>query len=485
MDGSTESNASFAVPGLVISDKTIQVPLDYSGKLPGTIEVFYRVVTHRNKLDLHQNYLLYLQGGPGFEAPRPLDCSGWIKAASNFFTIILLDQRGTGHSTPITARNLKDIGSPQDQAKYLKCFRADSIIRDAEAIRLALFSSSNSSDGNQPSILVSSQPSPVEVKASVEPNSKPILKSKKWSILGQSFGGFCCVTYLSMAPHALSEVLITGGIPPSITSLSTAEDVYRATFRRVLSQNAKFYQRYPQAIHKVHDIIRYLLDQQPNQCITTPSGNILSPRSFQLLGLHLLGFAHGFERLNYLLYNAFDGRHLSYKFLKEFDSIMAWDTNPLYAILHESIYCQPGGVASRWAAHRIRETEFKKEFDAVDAVEEGRPVYFTGEMVFPWMFDEFAQLKGMEEAANILAEETDWGKLYDVNVLHNNSVPVAAASYYEDMFVDFNLAQETAKHIRALKQHITNEYLHDGIRENGVGLMERLLNMARDGILIR
>lgn len=31
---------------------------------------------------------------------------------------------------------------------------------------------------------------------------------------------------------------------------------------------------------------------------------------------------------------------------------MAWDTNPLYALLHESIYCQ--GAASSWAAHRIR-----------------------------------------------------------------------------------------------------------------------------------
>lgn len=31
---------------------------------------------------------------------------------------------------------------------------------------------------------------------------------------------------------------------------------------------------------------------------------------------------------------------------------MAWDTNPLYALLHEAIYCQ--GAASNWAAHLIR-----------------------------------------------------------------------------------------------------------------------------------
>ena len=38
--------------------------------------------------------------------------------------------------------------------------------------------------------------------------------------------------------------------------------------------------------------------------------------------------------------------------LQDFDTLMAWDTNPLYALLHESIYCQ--GAASNWAAHRVR-----------------------------------------------------------------------------------------------------------------------------------
>ena len=39
-------------------------------------------------------------------------------------------------------------------------------------------------------------------------------------------------------------------------------------------------------------------------------------RSFQLVGLQSLGFSHGFERLHYLLENAFDGEHLSHKFKK-------------------------------------------------------------------------------------------------------------------------------------------------------------------------
>ena len=70
------------------------------------------------------------------------------------------------------------------------------------------------------------------------------------------------------------------------------------------------------------------------------------------------------------------------------ESWHAWDSNPLYAILHESIYCQ-GGEASAWAAERVRrEAPFAELFDAVAQAEAGLPVYFTGEMIFPWMFDE-------------------------------------------------------------------------------------------------
>lgn len=37
-------------------------------------------------------YLLYLQGGPGFECPRPTESSGWIGKACEEFRVILMDQ---------------------------------------------------------------------------------------------------------------------------------------------------------------------------------------------------------------------------------------------------------------------------------------------------------------------------------------------------------------------------------------------------------
>jgi len=33
----------------------------------------------------------------------------------------------------------------------------------------------------------------------------------------------------------------------------------------------------------------------------------------------------------------------------------------------------------------------------------GRPVMFTGEMVFPWMFDDVAALRPLKEAAEVVA----------------------------------------------------------------------------------
>ena len=445
----------YNVPGLVVSDHTVTVPLDYTGHLPGSIDVFFRCVVHRNRhADTTLPYLLYLQGGPGFESPRPVDCSGWLKSATNYFRVVFMDQRGTGLSSGITADNLNAYSTnPMEQTRYLKCFRADSIVRDAEAIRTALLPSGSRKD-------------------------------TRWSILGQSFGGFCCVTYLSMFPESLAEVLMTGGLPPSILSHCSADDVYQRTFRRVINQNAKFYSRFPAAEPRARRIVETL--QRIGGTVDTPAGNILSIRSFQLLGLHFLGFSHGFERLNYMLECAIDPGTgtFSQRFLKDFDTLMAWDTNPLYAILHESIYCQNG--ASNWSAQRVREwDEYRTAFDAEAAVANGQSVLFTGEMVFPWMFDEFRELKKVKAAAHLIAADDQWPVLYNVERLQTNTVPVAAASFFEDMFVDFELAQETARCIASLRQHVTSDWLHDGLKESGASVFEKLLNMARGGVLLR
>ncbi|GBF98668.1 proline iminopeptidase [Raphidocelis subcapitata] len=174
---------------------------------------------------------------------------------------------------------------------------------------------------------------------------------------------------------------------------------------------------------------------------------------------------------------------LSPAFARAFESWMPWETNPIYAILHEAIYCQ--GAQSRWAAHRVRgEREFAAAFDAAGAAARGDPVNFTGEMVYPWMFEDFAALRPYKAAAEVLAAKSDWGQLYDTEALSSNAVPTAAALYLEDMYVDYALAQESAEHVRGLRIWATNEYKHSGIRDDGSRILDRLLGMARDMILL-
>lgn len=50
-------------------------------------------------------------------------------------------------------------------------------------------------------------------------------------------------------------------------------------------------------------------------------------------------------------------------------------------------------------------------------------------MVFPWMFDDFAALRPLKEAAELLAAKSDWRPLYNVSVLQQNKIPTAACVY--------------------------------------------------------
>jgi hypothetical protein len=52
------------------------------------------------------------------------------------------------------------------------------------------------------------------------------------------------------------------------------------------------------------------------------------------------------------------------------------------------------------------------------------------------------------------------------------------------MYVDFDLAQETAAQVGGLRQWITNEFKHSGIRDDGARILDKLCSLARDGILL-
>src|SRR3954451_13847756 len=97
------------IPGFVLTDHVVEVPLDHGAPEDGrTIEVFAREVAGAGRERDELPWLLFLQGGPGGKSPRPGDGSGdgWLEAATRTHRVLLLDQRGTGRSTPLTRRTV-------------------------------------------------------------------------------------------------------------------------------------------------------------------------------------------------------------------------------------------------------------------------------------------------------------------------------------------------------------------------------------------
>lgn len=428
-------DATFAAPGYLATDHTFTVPLDHAEPDGQTLEVFARelVAPGRARDDLPT--LVFLQGGPGSPSPRPTTASGWIQRALRDYRVLLLDQRGTGRSSPATARTLASLPSPAAQAAYLQNFRADAIVADAERIRRTLLGD-----------------------------------AVPWSVLGQSFGGFCALTYLSFAPDGLREVFITGGLG---NVHAAPDDVYRAAFPRVAARNRAYLERYPEDDAGWTEIAEALLEHD----VRLPDGERLTVEQLQFLGM-TLGQSDGFETLHYLLSDAWtivDGsRQLSDTFLQEVYGRSGIRTNPLFALVHEPCYAQ--NQASAWSAARIL-----KETPGF-SYQRGQPFRFLGEMILPWMFEQYPALRPLARAAELLARKADWPALYDPEQLARNTVPVAAMVYADDLYVDPEQSLQTAREFPGIRVWHTNEFQHDGLRVAGDRILDRLIGMVRGDV---
>ncbi|GAB3417169.1 alpha/beta hydrolase family protein [Flindersiella endophytica] len=410
---------------LACTEYFLDVPLDHADPGGEQIEVYAREVVDAARADADLPRLLYLQGGPGGKAVRP-SSGGWLARALRDYRVVLLDQRGTGLSTPANRQTLPRRGGPEAQAEYLTHFRADSIVRDAELLRKEL-------NGDQP-----------------------------WTTLGQSYGGFVTLTYLSFAPEGVHEAFVTGGLPPLT---ATADDVYRLTYERTAERNSAYFTRHPDDRETCARIVRHLADND----VRLPTGERLTPRRFQAVG-NQLGKRSGFDSLHYVLEEAFVEDLLSDTFLAGVGASTSFATNPLYAVLHEPCYTQ--GTASNWSAERLYHE--RPDFDV-----EATPFQFTGEMIYPFLFDEDPALVPLREVANRLAQKADWPLLYDVDRLARNQVPVWAAIYYNDQYVVRELSLDAANRVMNVTPWITNEYGHDGLRE-GPAVLDRLLRMSKE-----
>lgn len=424
------STDSYVIRGVRMREHWFTAPLDHANPGGSTIDIFARELEDARVKAGSLPWLLFLQGGPGGRGNRPAGLSGWLAEATKHFRVLMLDQRGTGLSTPANRQTLPLVGTVEAQADYLSHFRADDIVADAELIRAEL--------GSGP-----------------------------WSLFGQSYGGFCALTYLSFAPEGVREALITGGLGPLS---GPADQVYQATFPRLRSRNAEYFAKYPGDRALLTKLMRHVVSASE----FLPTGERLTPERVQMLG-NFLGGNTRFDALHYLLEDAFvatpDGDRLSDGFLAQVSAQVSRAANPLYALMHESIYVH--GEASSWAAARVLREHPDFHPDVAEPL-------LTGEAVYPWYFEQDPALVPLRELAGLIAARTEgWGALYDVEQLAQNTVPVAAAVYSDDIYVDRDISVATAAAVANLQVWETADFHHDGIADDGEGIFAQLLGMVR------
>lgn len=400
---------------MLLTDHVITVPLDHDHPDGPAIEVYAREIASPDGRDLP--YLVYLQGGPGFEAPRPSSwpvSPSWLERALRDFRVIMLDQRGTGRSTPYG-----DPGpDPAADAERLTRFRADAIVRDAECLR-------------------------------------EYLGARRWSLLGQSFGGYCSLHYLCAAPDSLREVFFTGGLPPVGRPV---DDVYSATFDTMRMLNRRYHRRYPRDAER----LRELLDRCDAGDVRTLEGDPISRRLIRTIGHHL-GMDGGAESVHHVLELDF----ASPAFRHDVAAMLPFGPrNPLYAVLHESSYADGG--ATRWSSDRVQPEDFA-----------GDSLLLTAEHLYSWHFEDTPGLRPYREVAEALAQH-EWPRLYDAELLAQVDVPCAAVIYADDPYVLRQFSEETADLLPGMRRWLTDEYLHNGLRTDGSRVLDRLIKLARN-----
>jgi hypothetical protein len=88
----------------------------------------------------------------------------------------------------------------------------------------------------------------------------------------------------------------------------------------------------------------------------------------------------------------------------------------------------------------------------------------------------------LQAVANQLADASDWPGLYDIEQLRKNEVPVYAASYIHDMYVDYAFAKDTANLIKGARTFETNVMHHNAVRAKAEEVMQNLFSL-RDDVL--
>ncbi|WP_156149200.1 alpha/beta fold hydrolase [Microbacterium oxydans] len=399
---------------LTVEEHTLTVPLVWGDPTDHrTIDVFARVVAREGGDALP--YLVFLQGGPGHEAPRPFHSStspAWLDQALAHYRLVLLDQRGTGRSTPVGDADLERGAAAV--AEYLTHLRADAIVRDCEAVR-------------------------------------EHLGATTWSVLGQSFGGFTTLAYLSTDAASLDDVFITGGLSAVGRH---PDDVYALCYDKMRDASERYYRRFPE--HR--DTMRRLVDLADAGDIVLPDGEVVSRSRLRSVG-SALGTDDGWQTLWSLL----ERDPASNAFRHDLMHAMPYDgRNPLYFAFHESSYAD--GHATRWSAERTEPSDFRDD-----------PTLFTGEHIRREWTETVPAFQPWRDVALELAE-FEWPSIYDAKAIAASEATGAAAVYVNDVYVPYEFSIETARLMPGVQLWQTSEHEHNGLRSGPV--LARLIDLA-------
>ena len=433
-------------------------------------------------------------GGPGCACPRGQ--TPWMKLMLEHFNIILMDQRGTGRSSPLhisTMASWAKAWGADVVASVLACFRADSIVLDAEAVRCKLLGPASS-----------------------------------WHIMGQSFGGFCVVRYLSWAAAQtdlpappVAGAYITGGLPALPASATAAQEVYQHTYTNIRQRTKAYFTAYKADAARIH-ALQAAVQARPDggeagatplsdsRYIALPDGSRFTMRLLASCGL-ALGLTKGPEMLHALLEKAFVAAtppqsllgtmapqapaepvcsgdasleqvslRSNLAFAQAIRDFNGFGRSPLYWLLHEAIYAQ--GPSTPWAAQAV----VQQAEEAASALGEV-PWGWYGEMAFPWLAEDCPDMAPLGPIAAALAARKEWPALYDSAALARNTVPTVAMVYEQDAFVPLQLSLATAAAIgncHVLRQPTLQ---HDGLTTSPAAVipalvteMQRVVAAAKD-----
>lgn len=406
---------------LSLSEHLFALPLVWDAPTDSrTIDVFARVITRPGGEELP--YLVFLQGGPGCEAPRPSFAPrqpNWLDSALAHYRVVMLDQRGTGRSTPVSDDDLA-MGE-EALVEHLTYLRADSIVRDCEAVR-------------------------------------EFLGVEQWTVLGQSFGGFTTLHYLSRYASSLREVLITGGLSAVGRHV---DDVYSLCYEKTRFISEQYYRRFPEDRNRM----RALVDHAREGRVELPNGEIVSETRLRSIG-HRLGTNDGWQLIHELL----DHDHRSNAFRHDLAALMPFTgRNPLYYVIHESSYSD--GCVTNWSAERTLPDDFRED-----------ATLLTGEHVFREWLDTVPDFQPWKGVAEKIAQ-TEWPTLYDKDAIAASGVRGAASVYVNDLFVPLEFSLETAKLLPNVELFVTSAHEHNGLRASGGAVLAQLIELAHGRVV--